>query len=72
MRKALRATVFALALSCPTFAGIIHTPGTPQPPPPPPSSDEPTTNGQMHYPVTTDETTTGVVLTLINSALTLL
>lgn len=72
MRKAFRATALVFALSCPAFAGIIHTPGTPQPPPPPPSADEPTTNGDVQCPIETDETTTQVVLTLLNSALTLL
>lgn len=73
MRKTLRASVLVLTLGCQTFAGIIHNPA-PQPPPPPPpaSADEPTTDGDVQCPIMTDETTTQVVLTLLNSALTLL
>ena len=50
MRKTLSVAVLVLALCCPAFAGIIHTPPAPQPPPPSnsdtneikTSSDEPT------------------------------
>lgn len=33
MRKILAAVTLLLALSCPTLAGEMHTPGTPEPPP---------------------------------------
>jgi hypothetical protein len=33
MRKTLTTVALMLALSCSAFAGIMHTPGAPEPPP---------------------------------------
>jgi hypothetical protein len=56
MRKTLTTAALLLALTCPSLAGEIHTPGSPTPPPPPTpitmqeSSDELTLNGEIHTP----------------------
>lgn len=49
MRKTLTTAALVLALSCPAFAGIMHTPVAPEPPPPQsaPAAQEPTTDGEM-------------------------
>lgn len=49
MRKTLTTAALVLALSCPAFAGIMHTPVAPEPPPPQPASAmrEVTTDGEM-------------------------
>jgi hypothetical protein len=60
MRKTLTATALLLALSCPTLAGIIHTPGSPEPP------------DDAQETTTTNEGTTGAADTLIQTALTVL
>lgn len=69
MRKPLTTAVLVLAFSCPTWAGIMHTPA-PQPEPTPASAvQEPT------EPKTTDEDTgatdtlTQIVLTVLVSIL---
>lgn len=38
MRKTLTTAALLLALSCPAFAGEMHTPGAPTTPPPQPAS----------------------------------
>jgi len=56
MRKTLTAAALLLALSCPAFAGEMHTPGSPTTPPPQPASvapapaDSVTLNGEMATP----------------------
>ncbi len=61
MRKTLKTAALVLVLSCPAFAGIMHTPGAPTPQPTPASVvQEPTdgvtlngeiaTPGEMHTP----------------------
>ena len=55
MRKTLTTAALLLALSCPAFAGEMHTPGSPTPPPQPASAvqeptDGPTLNGEMGTP----------------------
>jgi hypothetical protein len=52
MRKTLATAALLLTLSCPTFAGEIHTTGAPTPPAPPASAvqeptDEAITDGDM-------------------------
>lgn len=52
MRKTLAMVTLMLALSCHTWAGIIHTPGTPTTPPQPTGftqepTDSATLNGEM-------------------------
>jgi hypothetical protein len=67
MRKTLLASALVLALSCPAWAGIIHTPGAPQPEP----SPTPTTANTVQEPVTTNEDTTGATKILTQIALDL-
>lgn len=57
MRKTLTTAALMLALSCPAWAGIMHTPPAPEPQPTPaPASaiqeptNEPTFNGEIHTP----------------------
>lgn len=62
MRKTLTTAALLLSLSCPTLAGIIHTPGAPTPQPTPTSvmqeptdgvtlnGEIPTPPGEMHTP----------------------
>jgi hypothetical protein len=57
MRKTLTTAALVLALSCPAWAGIMHTPPAPEPPPPsqPASAvqeptDEATLNGEIPTP----------------------
>ena len=57
MRKTLTTAALVLALSCPAWAGIMHTPPAPVPEPAPtPTStsqeptNEPTLNGEMGTP----------------------
>ncbi len=69
MRKAFRASALALILSCPAFAGIIHTPSAqPTPTPTPTNTIEESEGGEIHNPVTVEE----VAVTLLQSALSLL
>jgi hypothetical protein len=59
MRKTLKTVTLVLVLSCPAFAGIMHTPGSPTPPAQPEPTpmttvqeptDGTTLNGEMHTP----------------------
>jgi hypothetical protein len=54
MRKTLRTFALLLVLSCTTFAGEIHTPGSPAQPPPPSTLQEPaegvSPDGEIHTP----------------------
>lgn len=55
MRKTLKTAALVLVLSCPAFAGIMHTPGAPAPQPTPASvmqepPDDVTLNGEMPTP----------------------
>lgn len=63
MRKTLIAAALVLALCCPAWAGIIHTPGSPRP--------EPTPTDTAQEPTTTNEDTTGATETLTQIALDL-
>jgi hypothetical protein len=59
MRKTLMTAALLLALSCPAFAGEMHTPGSPTPPPPPASAvqetpDDATLNGDTQFPGVSD------------------
>ena len=68
MRKTLTTAALLLALSCPAFAGEMHTPGVTQP--------EPTPTSTTQESVTTDEDTgaadtlTQIVLAVLASLLT--
>lgn len=71
MRKTLTTAALLLALTCPAWAGIMHTPNSPQPQPTPTpeSATRETTggempNGEMH--------TTGVSESMTQIALELL
>jgi hypothetical protein len=66
MRKTLTATALVLALSCPAWAGIIHTPGSPQPDP------TPTPASTTQETTTINEDTTGATNSLTQIMLTLL
>ena len=55
MRKTLTTAALLLALSCPAFAGEMHTPGSPTPPPQsasvaPAPADSVTLNGEIGTP----------------------
>ena len=67
MRKTLTTAALLLALSCPAFAGEIHTTGAPTPPPASPvqePTDDATLNGDIDTP--------GVSESLTKTALDLL
>ncbi len=64
MRKTLATAALLLALSCPAFAGIMHTPGAPEP--------EPTQANTVQEPDTTNEDTTGAADTLTQIVLAVL
>jgi hypothetical protein len=61
MRKTLMMATLLLALSCPAFAGIMHTPGEPEPPPPTSTVQEATggetVNGEISTPDVSDSLT---------------
>lgn len=72
MRKAVRAPLLALvlALSCPTFAGIIHNPGPEQQPPQ--SDGEAPAGGEIPNPLVDEYAATAeAALYLLRSALAL-
>lgn len=73
MRKAIRVSLLVLALASATYAGDIPF-GSPTPPPPPPpqsaQTEQESEGGWM--PNGEPESATEIVLTLINSALSLL
>lgn len=80
MRKTLMTAVLVLVLSCPAFAGIMHTPGAPTQQPTPSSvvqepTEDATLNGIMHNPgeiPTPGEMHTGMSGSLAQVALDLL
>lgn len=61
MRKTLMTAALVFVLSCPAFAGEMHTPPAPQPTP----------MSAVQEPTTTDEDTTGATETLTQLALDL-
>jgi hypothetical protein len=61
MRKTLTTAALLMALSCPAFAGEMHTPPAPQPTP----------QSAVQEPTTTDEDTTGATEILTQLALDL-
>jgi hypothetical protein len=66
MRKTLTTAALLLALSCPAWGGIIHTPGVSEPEP------EPTPTSTAQESATTSEDTTGATDTLTQMMLTVL
>lgn len=68
MRKTLTTAALLLALSCPAFAGEMHTPAAPTPPPPTSATQEPadgvTLNGVISTP-DESESLTQTVLELL-------
>ncbi len=73
MRNSLRATILTLLLAASTYAGEMQFPMTPPPPPPAPQS---ATTGQEpeggEIESGQPDTTTQIILTLLNSTLSLL
>lgn len=72
--KALTVSVLVLTFTCQTFAGVIHTDGTPLPAANgaiqhPVASDTPTANGEIH---TSSRASTPEADTLTEAALNLL
>ena len=75
MRKTLTTAALLLALSCPAFAGIMHTPGAPETPTAEADgiihtgqpAQEPTANGDMQNGVT--DTLTQFALSVLVSVL---
>lgn len=71
MRKTLTTAALLMTLSCPAFAGEIHTTGAPTPPPPQPASaiqeptNEPTLTGEIHIPPGASESLTQIALELL-------
>lgn len=65
MRKTLTTAALLLALSCPAFAGEIHTPPAPSPPQPASAPQEPTLNGEMLTPPGLSESLTQITLELL-------
>lgn len=65
MRIMLTTAALLLALSCPVFAGEMHTPPAPTPPQPATAvqvpTNEPTLNGEMHTPGVLENLTQGVL-----------
>ena len=61
MRRTLMTGLLLLALSCPAFAGEMHTPPAPTPPQPASAvqepTDEPTLSGEMSTPRVSDSLT---------------
>jgi hypothetical protein len=72
MRKNLTTAALVLALSCPAFGGIIHTPSGTQPPPPPTTSEEQNGTGEAPGPSSDEETATGAILSVLKTLLALL
>ena len=71
MRKTLTTAALLLALSCPAFAGEIHTTGAPTPPPQPSSAvqeptDDATVDGVIHTPGVTDALTQTVLAVIVS------
>ncbi|HZI19777.1 MAG TPA: hypothetical protein VEY09_14395 [Pyrinomonadaceae bacterium] len=70
MRRTLTTAALVLALTCPTFAGIMHTPVAAPPPPPPPSEEGSVTNAEPETGAT--DGLTEAALSLLRSVLALL
>lgn len=66
MRNTLTTAALVLALSCPTWAGIMHTPGVKEPEP------APTPTSTVQEPITTNEDTTGATDTVTQIVLIVL
>ncbi len=65
MRRTLTVAALVLALSCPAFAGIMHTPVATPPPPPNTVQEEPVTVGESETEAT--EATDGLTETLLSA-----
>jgi hypothetical protein len=70
MRKTLTTAALVLVLSCPAWAGIMHTPPAPEPPPQPATAapeptDGATLNGEIHIPPGVSESLTQITLELL-------
>jgi hypothetical protein len=64
MRKTLSVAVLLLALCCPAFAGVIHTPPAPQPPPPS-NSDTNEPSATSDEPAEAEDSLTQIVLDML-------
>jgi hypothetical protein len=70
MRKVFRASLLLIALSCPTFAGIIHNP-PPEPSPAPTSSVQEPIDGTLPNSIETEYVAVEVTLNLLQVILPL-